>query len=515
MKKLHVWSLLLITFCFMHTGYAQEELTREICDEKAEEILKFRHHLKDYPHEVLNEMIEFIAPCSEDNYSRTSPKSAYARALIHYQKGDFAILYGHNKELSEFYFFRSAVNNYPPGMFRHGIYKLSNSFIVKDGSVHYLDIYNDFKRLLTLGYETDVVNYVLGYLSLKNLHTWRVEFTTETLVNEAKTYFENSNHPMAKHWLAIIHYFGYGVPEDKAKGLQMLSENDILNSQTLLQHLQGQNNDWIPISAEERRATVEIFYYLDVPELETLDDQVYHGHFIEYDWLDRGVAKRYIPVSLSLEYREAIGTYTGVNYELTIEGQTISGNGVMMANNGQVYISFYPSFPLVLPPLENLLQDHPDKNTITYSSGIINFRTETIDGKSALIARLGHKIVDYNEDIRKPVAMILYPEEAAPLLAQNEPRIATETPLDKNFAVISPNPIGDQFTITYTLDQAATVEVAIYDFFGQQRVQVPTQKSSAGATQTITVDSTTLISGTYIVQMTINGQPYSKTVIKL
>ncbi len=513
MKKLHVWSLLLITFCFVHTGYAQEELTREICDEKAEELLRYRDYFKYCPRDVIDAMVASIAPCADLNLSATSPMSAYVRGLLHYQNRDFAYYYGLNREMSELYLFRASYNNYPPGMFTDGIYELSNAYITK-GTARYDQIFEDFEELLTLGYETDAVNYVLGYLHLKNLLT-RNNFTSEASINKAKMHFENSNYPMAKHWLAIMHYFGYGVPEDKAKGLQMLSDNDILNSQTLFQYLQNNNNDWIPISAEERLASIENFGALDLPDFETLDDQVYHGHFIEYDWADKGV-RHYIPMTLSIQNLQEISSITySMRFEITMNGVTVTKDAFLNVYSNHISISISQPGKLYFPPLENLLQDHPDITTLTYSTQGIALREAVVDGKLALIGRLGADIVDFNEEAHMPIGMVLYPENTSGSLLQNDINSSATMVLDKNFAVISPNPIGDQFTITYTLDQAATVEVAIYDFFGQQKISVPTQKNTAEGTQTITVESGTLISGTYIVQMIINGQPYSKTVIKL
>jgi hypothetical protein len=114
--------------------------------------------------------------------------------------------------------------------------------------------------------------------------------------------------------------------------------------------------------------------------------------------------------------------------------------------------------------------------------------------------------------------MVLYPEtpaSATASIADTALKAASPLSLDKNFATISPNPIGNVFNITYTLDQAAEVQVAIYDFFGQQRISLPSQKYTTKGIQTITVDSAALPSGTYVIQMTINGAPYSKTVVKL
>ncbi|WP_103070346.1 T9SS type A sorting domain-containing protein [Aquimarina sediminis] len=511
MNRSNLLGLLLFALCFVHISHAQ--LT---CEQKAEEILQFKNDFKDYPPQLIDQLIEYITPCAEEAYGKTNPSSAYAKGLLHLQKGDYAFLFGQRRELAYLHIFRAAYYKYPDAMLTHSINLLTDGY-QENYHINYTQIAGNMESLVTLNHKTDIAHYILGYLNLKNLVT-NEDFTNTTLINKAKTHFESSTHPMAKHWLAIMHYFGYGMPVNKAKALQMLSENTILNSKTLKQQLQGQNNDWIPISAEERLASLE-GYNTNYTQMTLIGSgkTTFHGHYIEYDWAAKGV-KRYIPVTLSIAIRQDHGDYKDVRLEFTMNGETRIKDNRLYTPLREYYINFGQFLPLRIPLLQNLLQDHPTKNTLTYSIQRLNFKEATIDGKQALIVKptRSTEIVEFNEKVHTPIRMVLYPETAArtATIAATAPETTTSKPLGKDFAVISPNPIGNQFNITYTLDQPAEVQVVVYDFFGQQKISVPTQKYTVGGSQTITVDSAELPSGTYVIQMTINGMSYSKTVVK-
>jgi hypothetical protein len=501
----------------MHQSYAQEELTKEICDKKAEIILKFKNDFENYSPELIDEMIKYITPCADLDNSKTSPKAAYAKGLLHLQKGDFGNVLGHYNELSSLYIYRARAYGYTPAILDDIINDLSNNYLDSD-SFYYPQVVKDLNNLLTQGYKTNIVHYLLGYLKLKNLIATSSLYTSSTQALEAKTHFESSNLPMAKHWLAIMHYFGYGTPQDKTKGLQMLADNTIYNSRILKQHLQNQNNDWIPVSAEERIALIE--NYNSLPHATTVlkdEKTTYEGHFVVFDWLAKGV-KRRIPMRLTINPIATLDTYSKhVEYTFSMNGKVSKGQAMISLHTYNHKINFntyLQRHKLELPALKNLLQDHVQKDTITYSMQSISLKEATINGKLALILKpdFSTKIKEYNESVNAPLRMILYPQTTK--ASSHTTRSNSTLALDKNFATISPNPIGNEFTITYTLDQAAKVEVAVYDFFGQQKISLPNHTNTARATQTITVDSAALPSGTYIIQMTINGAPYSKTVIK-
>ncbi len=514
MKKLHVWSLLLITFCFVHTGYAQE-IDELSCDEKAEFIIQREPYFdiyveNSYELELIDELLEYIAPCVDSS----NPKAMYAKGLLHLVKGDYRYheVLGYI-ELSYQWINLAAFYGYGPAQLRNALNFYHGTYESK--GVNYGLAKSDLYDMLENNYKPDIANYLLGYFSLKKLNGEGI-YTSEQQLTNAKNYFESSNHPMAKHWLAIMHYFGYGVPKNETLALQMLADNAILNSQTLLQHLQNQNNDWIPISAEERTAYLEGFDSFEKATATDLDGKTFSGHFTEFDWPAKGV-KRYIPVTISLEITGSHGFYTFLDYEFTMNGITTSGEARIYDN----ILGFVDG--LTLAPLPNLLKDHPDKNTLTYHITGLSFNKGLVDNNFALLAKVHEygniaRIEELDEYIKTPLRMILYPETPPAALAANtslsENQIKTSTTLKKEAAVIAPNPIGDQFTITYTSDQEASIQVSVYDFFGRQRLSLPVQHYKAEGTHTITIDSAALPSGTYLVQLTINGAPYTKTVIK-
>lgn len=517
MNKSNLWGTLLSILFLTHLCYAQEavNIAELTCDQKAEELLKFQNEFENYSPELIDQLIDYITPCAEEAFGRTNPSSAYTKGLLHLQKGDEV----DNKEVSFLHILRAALYGYPPAMLKHSINQLAGVYI-KEHNKQYPEISKDLEELLLLDYKTDIVHYLLGYISLKNLAS-RDPFTSSDMVTKAKTHFETSNHPMAKHWLAIMHYFGYGVPKDEAKAIEMLSENDILNSKTLLQTLQNQNNDWIPISAEERLACIENYdiYHTPVTLIKNTKTN-FQGHYLEFDWSAKGVI-RHIPVSLQIEILEDLGSHKAITYEFMLDEETLTGRASLYTETNVYKLNLHNN--LIFNLLKNKLQDHPEQNTLTYNLGSIDFKEETINGKPALVGNFVSsfsKIIDYEEDIKAPLRLILYPETTTrSFLSDSEStNIFTKTDhsrLDKNFAIISPNPIGDRFTINYTMDKATEIRVEIYDFFGNKRLQVPNVKNKKTGIQTISVDSSTLPSGTYIIQMIIDGSPYSKTVVKL
>ncbi|WP_108867803.1 T9SS type A sorting domain-containing protein [Aquimarina aquimarini] len=523
MSKSFILGILCLVLLFVHQSYAQG-ITTFTCDQKAEELLKFKNDFKNYPPQLIDEMMEFIAPCAV-NY-KENLSAAYAKALLHFEKKDYGIIGGINYELSRYYLKQLADINYAPAMYTHSLNLVEGNYIQFPGRK--LRHAEDYLKKLTnqSSYKKDVVNYLLGYIALKNQGLGE-EIVSIYSLRRAKRLFEASKLPMAKHWLAVMHYFGYGTPQNKTKALQMLSENNILNSRILKQHLQSQNNDWIPISAEERFACIEGF-----PKPSSINTvigntkTILHGKFLEFNTSAIGVL-RSVPITLEINVTQDYDSYKHIDCKVTINGVTTTAIGKIFNASyaGGTTMSFTLGTSLELPSVKRLLKDHPDHTKTTYKIGSMNLNEIMIDNKLALVAKVNStssKVVELDEVMRAPYRMILYPETPLSTTTTSITSLSNKTlknaipkVLDKNFATISPNPIGNEFNITYTLDQVAEVQVSVYDFFGQQQISLPSQKYTNEGTQTITVDSNKLPSGTYVIQMIVDGIPYSKTVVKL
>ncbi len=84
----------------------------------------------------------------------------------------------------------------------------------------------------------------------------------------------------------------------------------------------------------------------------------------------------------------------------------------------------------------------------------------------------------------------------------NEEEISTDVPgafiLHGNY----PNPFNPTTQISFSLAQAANVQVDVYNVMGQKLLTVPSQRLSAGASQSIQIDAASLASGLYIYRVT-------------
>jgi len=513
MNTLKVGTLLFVLW--VHTGYAQLS-----CEQKATEVLKFKNEFSELPPDLIDQMITYLAPCADFETDFPDvidhPKAHYARGLLHLQKGDYFYPYGRRTERSFVHMDRAAQGNYLPAVLDHGInmvtdqyFTLSSPFLVK----------RNFQKAIDADYKSDIANYVLGYAKLKNFTSYSSsEFTSAQSVLEAKAHFETSNHPMAKHWLAIMHYLGLGTPVDKTKAYQLLQGNAIFNSTSLLQHLQYQANDWHPISAQERLASLENFKTLDkvsdIIKTEVGQITKFEGHLVEYDWTAKGV-RRYMPVTLEIEIIEDRSSYKEIAYTLVIDRTTKRGRSKLYPGSSTLNFLGRGSLKLFV---NRLLKDHHRNRRLTYLFNSLTLKQTEIDGQPALLignynSRRSSEIKEFKETLSQPIRFILYPQSSAIVESRLETSDKKIT-ISKNFATIAPNPIGDRFSITYTLQQPAEVEVSLFDFYGQQRISLASQKIDTAGVQTINIDSSTLPSGTYLIQMLINGSPYSKTIIK-
>ncbi|WP_271768999.1 T9SS type A sorting domain-containing protein [Aquimarina algiphila] len=483
MNKSFVWGLLCLALTIAHTGYAQ--LT---CDQRAESILQFEADFPDYPIDLINSLLDDISPCTTPQEGSTA--SMYTAGILTWLSDD------PDKELKGLNLVLSAHSRrYLPATERLLMVYLKGEYSVYDG-VDYSKADDICRTMISRNHKPDLARYVAGYINMKHFPT-----ALGSNYTRAKNYFEQSNLPMAKHWLAVMYYFGYGVTQDKTKALQMLTENDIFNSRTLLEYLPTQNSEWLPISAEEHQALYSYAPHF-TPKPEKFNGN-YNGRFIEFDWSYQGGVKRDIPFTLNLEMESITSSKSNVQYQFDIEGSTIKGTSEMTLS--------FMKFDSLNFSLQRLYKDHPDKNNVTYEVPQISLGTRTINNDTVLIGQFGgnHRIVEFNESA-PPIKIILSKDNSIQSLSTN----TLSKSIDQNFAVISPNPIGDRFNLTSDFKENDEIQISVYDMFGNERIVLPPFRSKANREQSIPIDSSTLASGTYLIQIKINGLPFVKTIVK-
>ena len=91
---------------------------------------------------------------------------------------------------------------------------------------------------LNMSLGDDMGAYCMGYSYMKGLGS--VEQDYELAIE----WFEKSEYAMAKHWLAVLHYFGFGTPKNQDLAIEILVNNDkIRRSPLLLDHFMAHKED--------------------------------------------------------------------------------------------------------------------------------------------------------------------------------------------------------------------------------------------------------------------------------
>ncbi len=502
MKPLHLWGILLFTLCLAHHSYAKKpSLTSELtCEQKTAIVLPYVDDFKDYPKPVVNEMIAYLAPC----VAAEDITAIYITGVLTLYKDNSP--FSHPRERESMDLLTKATDaNYKPAILHFAILKLTGEY-KKITSDTYATPRLLFRKMLDLNYKTDIANYGLGYIELKGLlHRNRIG-----QYYVARRFFNASNHPMAKHWLAIMDYNGYGIinnEPNKEKALQSLQENNILNSKVFLESLSTQNNDWIPISYDEDKLLRQgAFAAIDVNKLK---NKTFQGKFVEYDWEWRKKeVRRYLPFTIKFTDNNSSQR---VSYELKINGKTYTGTGSLKPS--------WIDFSSLTLPLKVIYPDHPDKKEIKYSLRKLLFRESAIGGNPVWLVKpfRGFAFVQdesWEEEIHN-IGMLLYEEVTTPTASiARQQNISGTKKEDADFAVISPNPINEQFTITYNFNEPTTIKVSIFDLYGNKKIDLPIERSGGIGHKTLPIDSSSLSTGIYLVQMTVNGVVYSKTISK-
>lgn len=347
-------------------------------------------------------------------------------------------------------------------------------------------------------------SYSLGYLYLKGLGNISQDYT------KAVEWFTISDHPMAKHWLAKMYYFGYGVPKDRARALDILSNNPIYNSEVLLGQLE--NLDVIKDStAQEEIEDGELFeamadgqreiLSIAPTEMGTIPESItgnWKGQWVEMDWSGTWMIRNF-PASLTVgEVSDVYGTVESTIQvgESSTTSEAIWRNGDLTIFDGQVTI-------------EKQFTDHPDYTTLDYGLNSMSFTVRNLEGTDYLLGRLESQILNWSEP-GPPILMVLT-REGTPI---SEEALAAFAEQGDSFIKLYPNPFMDDLLIHYELESDAHVQVRLMDYYGGANVENVTNGFLRAGEHVHTISNGSLKSGIYVVQVQVNDRLYTKLVIK-
>lgn len=347
-------------------------------------------------------------------------------------------------------------------------------------------------------------SYSLGYLYLKGLGNIPQDY------EKAVEWFTLSDHPMAKHWLAKMYFFGYGVPKDRARALDMLRYNPIYNSEVLVGQLESMDEVEGPTSHDEKENTELLEVMTDgqgekptilETETETIPETIsgnWQGQWVEMDWSGKRMIRK-LPASMTVG--EVSDTYGTVESSIQVgESSTTSEaiwrNGDLTIFDGQVTI-------------EKQYTDHPDHTTLDYGLTSMSFALLNIAGTDYLLGRLETQILDWSEP-GPPMLMVLT-RDGAPI---SEEALAAFAEQGDSFIKLYPNPFINDLLIYYELEADAHVQVRLMDYYGGAQVEDMTNGFLMAGEHVHTISNGSLKSGIYVVQVQVNDKLYTKLVIK-
>lgn len=359
-----------------------------------------------------------------------------------------------------------------------------------------------FKNAFEMG--SGKAAYSLGYLYLKGLGDVEQDYA------KAMEWFKKGSWPMARHWLAKMYYFGFGVPKDRARAMDLLRDNPIYNSEVLLQQFQNEgegSTDTLQFQegglqrAIKGKGAGESAPSTTGPNKRNVPVSIegkWKGHLLEMDW-SGGTILRTLPMKFSVESTDDGPETVGTKVELAgngTYGRAIWKEGALTFFNGQITI-------------EKRYTDHPDYPDLDHDLLSADFTLEELAGTTYLVGRLETWTVQWAEP-GPPMVMVLSQGDGE----LSQAALSSLAQQGNSFIKLYPNPFAHDLLVHYELGSDASVEVSLYDYYGATRVQTVHSGFLEQGRHTHTVSRGDLRSGLYIVQVRVNDRTHTKLVIK-
>ncbi len=370
--------------------------------------------------------------------------------------------------------------------------------LYKDGigtNLNFNKARNLFEESHKLG--NNKASYSLGYLYLKGLGNANQDYS------KAAEWFEKSTYPMAKHWLAKMNYFGWGLPTNRDKAIEMLSNNLIGNSQVLLGKLQYEMTNLdkeILFSNLSELVKSSDGKLIDEDSDSNIFSEIigkWSGEWQFSDWSNNELA-RVIPIDM-----EVLDNGTGIfDISITLENKTFNGQ-ILQVNNELIFTD-------MTVVLSNDYTDYVDEFQLQYRLTSFLFNVLNIDGGHFIKGKLESTILNWSEPA-PPSELIIKREDdqlnTDILLALSEQK--------EHFIKVYPNPFKDDLLLYYSLENDSEISVKLYDYYNPSVPIKTKDRIQKKGERTITLDGLEILQkGLYIVNMSVGNDNYTRIVIK-
>lgn len=340
-------------------------------------------------------------------------------------------------------------------------------------------------------------SYSLGYLYLKGFGNIEQDY------GKAVEWFEKSNHSMAKYWLGVCYYYGYGITKDITKANELLGTNfSVTNTTTEDSGINSTNSSSeesnTNLTDENDAATTNVNLGQD-----TSLNGIWKGQILVFDWAGKNIEQK-LPVELEITYNEEELDFSVVwnvnekdkNFDFTVIDDTL----------------FYDDLQITLP--HTSFSEHVP-NELQHDIISVDFSKKTVDNKEFLIANLESFIKDWNEPAA-PIKMVLQHKKT---FANKDAELSDDalealTLQQTQFIKLYPNPFQNDLIVSYALETEATTKVTIADINGaNEQVITPSTVQKAGEYHYY-VNGGQFKKGMYIVSVFVDNERKTRIIVK-
>ena len=432
--------------CLLTTAtYAQDNGAAD-CLARAERYMKYMPILHTMEKQNIAYFQDQIKECNPNG----SPKIAYIQGRLKLASSNFVTAKEGAKLLEQ-----ASYSGLEEAAIDFGVLSITDSDGFRGKS--YKSRFNEAFIHLQRYYKDPVAAYGLGYMWMKGLGI-RQNYAV------AKSHFERSTLPMAKHWLAVMHYHGYGVPKDKTKAKNMLKGIDTQNSKALLSYLNKYNPDTVD-NQGHFKTLIDKFATQPFDDNTVTDMSKYgtmSGSILIHDFSGKKIVER-LPISMDMNL---IGGTIGIR----------SWNVTNLKINNKKFPNTEASIYDSSFTIGNLR--FAVKEPYVYKASQV---TRTIDFKGFKIKKIGipnpgdasktlyfyvatttEAINQGLNEFAEPITLILHGTNPTSNNLQHSLEMQAVSK-SKSPLRVFPNPFANQFTISYELDAPSSVSVEVFD----------------------------------------------------
>lgn len=448
MKKNHLFSL---TFYFVLSSVTAQNT----CDRNFEIAKKYLETRLDIREALLEEIENSLDSCSAND-----GKSFYVKGLVELRKKptpNYDVAFEHFKTSADYNFTRA---------------KTYLGYFYKNGWSTPIDYTQSLYWIEQAANENDDnALYTLGYYYLKGLADLEPDY------EKAVFYFEQSNHKMAKHWLAFCKYFGFGIDKDEVDAEDLLETVDTPNSEELLAYLEDLQNDTLDFdefSSSEQAIPTNLFY--------TNESENLYGLWLEKDWKNEKIVRK-LPVIIETDINDP--TKFNINIEEETYSVDVNKQGQLVSQNLLISLA---------SPFSN--PNEPEINT--YRVKEINM---TKDNKEGIYdVNCITWMEEYKED-GPPITIRVYSDEA---LARR---------IDRTFKVY-PAIFREKLNFSLTIEHESNISLSLFDLSGNMVKTKDYGKNQVGEL-TFEIITDNIPMKNYIAVLYVNNLRFARQVIKV